>query len=1098
MKKNILNLLLVVIVITLMIEVVKAENNEEQVNYEENNTEYSELRDNAESGILDISTNNIPNTSYVSSNPLKITRQSENSLPSTYNLVDYIPENMVVRNQLLRGGCWTFASLGTLESNLAMTDYYNGITDRKHYDFSEKHMEYSLSRYFLNGEINEYGLNRYVGTGGNFTMASAYLTNGFGAIDESSMPYNDDNVLIDISEIQNKTVTSQVFDTAIFPYHEVSDNDIEDFKIKMKNHIMNYGGLMVGIRSSSDESTYYNADKAAYYCNDKDKCVPNHAVLVVGWIDDYDKSNFGRIDGEEFVQPQNNGAWIVRNSWGANPEYDIDYLAEAYRGVYCLKNEYRDNCTVENGWATNPDSIPYEEIIRVITEDAKYVLNEDGTKASKVNGDNGFYYYSYEDANIYNYVAGIIKANNSINYDKIYQHNYLGSNYNHDFETNNKTYIADTFKRENSSVKEYLTQVSLDAAETYTTRVYVNPNGSGVNEEDLQLVELKAGDSETFDAGYHTLEFLNPIEITGEEFAIVLEIEGTREDKILISMELPNNNTKYDVVTIDGNFQISAELGNFSKFPHADTTIKAFTISEIENLEIISPPDKINYIEGQDFDTTGMIVNAVYKDSRKVEITDYKIEDGYNLQKDQTTVIITYQDKSITQGITVEENTIENLIIEVPASKLDYLEGDTFDATGMVVKAHYKNGNEVEITDYIVENGNELKTEQSEVIIKYEGKSIAQTITVRERKLKTIRIDNPPIKTTYTEGQDFDKLGMVVVVIYEDDTTKEITDYIVENGNNLSKEQTTVTIIYNGFEVNQSIIVEEKEIEKVVESIAVKQLPTKTFYIQNKEILDLNGGLITITYNDGTTEELEMISPNISQSGFNNENAGQITIVLTYQTKTAEFTIEIEAEEIEPEQPEIPPVEIEPQNSNFDNAIGNILNINAFYYVNKQKENYVDMKIEVDDIEKNNINDSIEYYYYLSPSQDEGYIQDWIKIEESQNIEQDKIIFNINTNDLSNYEDISKSDTLYLYIKEVTIKGAKQSTFISEAMSLTSDVTIYEYIDDVLQENHDYTDNNIGENPKTADLLFDIISLIIVLSLGSAVYYFNRHSKTKA
>lgn len=1099
-SKKILNLLVVVTIVA-MFKIVKAENNGNQTNHKEYNTEYSQLREDAESGILDVKIDDIPDTSYISSNPLKITRSSVNALPTTFNLIDYIPENMIVRNQLLRGGCWAFASLGTLESNLAMTDYYNGITDRKQYDFSEKHMEYSLSRYFLNDEINEFGLDRYAGTGGNFFTASTYLTNGLGAIDESSMPYDDDNVLIDISEIQNKTVTTQVFDTAIFPYHEVTDADIEDFKIKMKNHIINYGGLMVGIRSSSENSIHYNSQTAAYYCNDKSKCIPDHAVLIVGWIDDYDKSNFGRPDGEELIQPKNNGAWITKNSWGVNPEYDIDYLVKAYRGVYCQIGRYKANCTEENGWAQNPDSIPLEIMLKVIIEDNKYVLNEDGTKASKENGDKGFNYYSYEDVNIYNYVAGILKATNTVNYDKIYQHNYLGYNHIKHISTDDKIYISDIFKRNDASVKEYLTQVSIDASETYTTRVYVNPNGSEINENDLQLVELKAGDSETFDSGYHTLEFLKPIEITGEEFAIVLEIKGTRPKNVSIRTESKDATGKYSVVTIDGKSSYSTGLGNWQELTDIDTTIKAFTISEIEKLEIANPPQRTAYIEGQDFDTTGMVVNAIYKDSTKVEITDYKIEDGYNLQNGQTFVTITYQDKSITQDINVEKNTVESIVIEVPPSKTSYLEGDTFDATGMIVKAIYKNGNQIEITDYMIENGNGLEVGQNEVMIKYEGISTSQTISVREKMLKGIRIDNPPAKTNYIEGQKFDKLGMVVVAIYEDNTIKEITDYTIKNGDKLYKDQSEVIIYYNGFEFVQSISVEEAIIEKNVESITIKDLPNKRVYLQNQEVLDLTGGVITITYNDGSTEEIEMTSPNIVQSGFNNKNPGIITITLSYEAKSTEFTVEIRTADIEfeePNEPDIPSVEIEPQNSNFEDAIGNILNINAFYYVNKQKENYVDIKIEIKDVEKNNINDSMEYYYYLSPSQDEGYIQDWIKIEESQNIEQDKIIFNINTNDLSNYEDISKSDTLYLYIKEVAIKGAKQSTFISEAMRLTSDVTIYEYIDDVLQENPKISDDDINDNPKTADLLFDIISLIIVLSLGVTVYYFNRHSKAKS
>lgn len=38
----------------------------------------------------------------------------------------------------------------------------------------------------------------------------------------------------------------------------------------------------------------------------------NHAVTIVGWDDSYSKENFNAEH-----QPPADGAWIVKNSWGA-------------------------------------------------------------------------------------------------------------------------------------------------------------------------------------------------------------------------------------------------------------------------------------------------------------------------------------------------------------------------------------------------------------------------------------------------------------------------------------------------------------------------------------------------------------------------------------------------------------------------------------------------------------------------------------------------------------------------------------------------------------------------------------------------------------
>lgn len=45
---------------------------------------------------------------------------------------------------------------------------------------------------------------------------------------------------------------------------------------------------------------------------------PSHAVCIVGWDDNYSKENFGY--GDESKQPPADGAWIVKNSWGASTE----------------------------------------------------------------------------------------------------------------------------------------------------------------------------------------------------------------------------------------------------------------------------------------------------------------------------------------------------------------------------------------------------------------------------------------------------------------------------------------------------------------------------------------------------------------------------------------------------------------------------------------------------------------------------------------------------------------------------------------------------------------------------------------------------------
>ena len=65
------------------------------------------------------------------------------------------------------------------------------------------------------------------------------------------------------------------------------------------------------------------------------------------------------------------------------------------------------------------------------------------------------------------------------------------------------------------------------------------------------------------------------------------------------------------------------------------------------------------------------------------------------------------------------KNTIIKIEVTKQPSKTGYVEGQNFDATGMIVKATYLDGTEKEITDYTIENGNELGKDVTEVEIKF-------------------------------------------------------------------------------------------------------------------------------------------------------------------------------------------------------------------------------------------------------------------------------------------------------------------------------------------------------------------------------------------
>ena len=237
-----------------------------------------------------------------------------------FDLRDVIPENIIVRKQGGADNCWTFASIGALETTIALKRKKQG-SNIKVFDFSEAHMKYG-SRYsmFLNGEKNDRGLSYDKSKGGSFKQAINYLTNGFGPVDEKWLKYNPNEPNIDLNSIESITQAATVMDTVDLSVEDTTDeNAINDAISKIKVQIKNYGGVYFALNYHMGDQ-YTNTLNMARYCDVplRTNESPSHAVVLIGWDDNYSASNFKKNPGK-------NGAWIFKNSYG---DYStVEYLS---------------------------------------------------------------------------------------------------------------------------------------------------------------------------------------------------------------------------------------------------------------------------------------------------------------------------------------------------------------------------------------------------------------------------------------------------------------------------------------------------------------------------------------------------------------------------------------------------------------------------------------------------------------------------------------------------------------------------------------------------------------------------------------------------
>jgi len=156
----------------------------------------------------------------------------------------------------------------------------------------------------------------------------------------------------------------------------------------------------------------------------------------------------------------------------------------------------------------------------------------------------------------------------------------------------------------------------------------------------------------------------------------------------------------------------------------------------LDSISIQSAPNKIVYTVGEIFDESGMTINANYNNGESKVITNYTYSPSSELQANNTEIIISYTEGSITktisQPITVKDAVLESIVVTENPTKVDYKVGEKFNPSGMVVTANYSDSTTGIITNYSIDKTDELTLDDHVVTITYQGVSTTLNITVTD------------------------------------------------------------------------------------------------------------------------------------------------------------------------------------------------------------------------------------------------------------------------------------------------------------------------------------------------------------------------------
>lgn len=218
----------------------------------------------------------IPGPVLVNHGPLTKSPVRENDMPSSYDLRDH-DKLTAVRDQYPYGTCWAFATMGALESALLP-----GQTT----DFSEDNL------------VNYSGFVGPEGTyesGGLYSMSLAYLLRQSGPKREQADAYPTPEL--------TRGATTQKWVRNVWMIPPRGDEEWDGI---VKWTLMSKGAVATDMCWDEDS---YSWDSAAFYYDGDEEA--NHAVCIVGWDDSFPRTGF-RPDR----RPPQDGAWLIRNSWG--------------------------------------------------------------------------------------------------------------------------------------------------------------------------------------------------------------------------------------------------------------------------------------------------------------------------------------------------------------------------------------------------------------------------------------------------------------------------------------------------------------------------------------------------------------------------------------------------------------------------------------------------------------------------------------------------------------------------------------------------------------------------------------------------------------
>lgn len=242
----------------------------------------------------------------------------------------------------------------------------------------------------------------------------------------------------------------------------------------------------------------------------------------------------------------------------------------------------------------------------------------------------------------------------------------------------------------------------------------------------------------------------------------------------------------------------------------------------VTGIEITTEPTKKEYVEGQEFDASGMTVIATHKDGHKTTLprTAYNVSPKVLTELGENELTISHAECTDTVTVNVIERIATGIEIASQPTLKEYGIGQSFDPTGMVVVANYNDGSTEVLTDYTYTPNGTLTKDDTLITISALGFTATVTIVVSENEVaESYTVTGVPTDE-FAVGEELPEIvasNITVTVNYYSGNTKTLSadeyEVSVPTGAAALGSAVTITLKDDGTVIVRRLIVRSDKID---------------------------------------------------------------------------------------------------------------------------------------------------------------------------------------------------------------------------------------------------------------------------------------------